>query len=540
MKIALVQINPTVGDIRSNIQKMRAYVELAKEKGCDLVVFPELCITGYPPKDLLERDDFCQAAIAAMYSFISDITGIGILCGNIELNSVPFGKKLYNTAYLFENGVLLHTVQKEFLSAHPFFNEYRFFEPGRKNKPFTYKNHRIGISVGEIIQPTDTSVSDPIDRFIHQGATLLIHISAVPFLAGESIHPYTPFSNAAQHYQRPFFHVNSVGGNDSVLFAGASAAYAPSGQLFAQAKRFEEDLIVANLSTHTGDLWDVNTDPYAQILSALVMGVRDYLQKANFTQALVGLSGGVDSALVLYIATQAIGSEHVKAIFMPSRYTSPDNFDDTKRLARTLGVSYEVIEIDSLFTDLVSHIASDFNSEKPAIVHQNLQARIRGILLMSISNQENSILLSTGNKSEMAVGYCTLYGDMCGGLSVLADVWKTDVWKLCNYINRTSEIIPSRIITKPPSAELAPNQTDEDELLSYEMLDVILKGYIEQEESPDDLVAKGFEKEVVQQIIVRICRNEYKRFQAAPGLTISSKPFGCGRQYPLAGRCTIE
>jgi len=523
MKIAIAQINPTTGNIEGNIDLIKQFIQQAKEKECDLVVFPELSITGAPLKNLLERSDFCKRAILSFEKLVSETTGIGVICGNIAYTDA-LEKKLYNTAFLFEDGNILHQVRKE----NNGFSESRFFEKGLQNQLISYKGKKIGLFVGDIEKEKDIQ-----PYFKKEKMDFFLNIVASDFWVGKETIRKAYMKEMALKYQIPFLYVNQVGGNDSILFEGGSFGISGKGNLIVQANLFEEDFLILDMAQETGDVREISITENDQILNALSLGIHDYLTKNGFTKIIVGVSGGVDSALVLYLAVKAIGAQNVHAVFLPTRYTSEDSHINVKTLSDSLSVRLDILPIDHLFQSFVAEVAPDFNPMRPDIVHQNIQARIRGMILMAISNKEGSLLLSTGNKSEVAMGYCTLYGDMCGSLSVLSDVWKTSVWELCRCINQEKELIPNIIIEKDPSAELAPLQKDQDDLPPYEILDPILMKYLEQKETVEEIVSAGFSRKIVQEVIARVCQNEYKRIQAAPGLKISRCGFLTERNYPL-------
>jgi len=547
MRIALAQINPILGDFRHNFEKITQFAAKAIEHTCDLVVFSELSITGYPPRDLLERNDFIDANLACLERVLTSVHGIGVICGFVEKNPTGKGKKLFNAAALFEDGQILHKVHKQLLPTYDIFDERRYFEPGLENTIYSYKGHRIGLTICEdawndedIFKERIYSI-DPVAQLVASGADLIINVSASPFYLGHHQFRTNMFQSMAGKYNIPFMFANQVGGNDSVLFDGQSTAFAKNGHMAAGARDFEEDLVVVDTNASRpspSNLHATSGSDIESILKALVMGTRDYVTKCGFSKVVVGLSGGIDSALTAAIAVMALGRENVSAVFMPSRYTSKENFEDTDILSEKLGISLIKIPIDDVFKEFLKFISPDFEQSDVGITEQNLQARIRGTILMALSNKHGSLVLSTGNKSELAVGYCTLYGDMTGGLAVISDVPKTAVYDLARFINQEKEYIPQRIIDKAPSAELKPNQADQDDLPPYEVLDQILKGYIEDFKGTNELVGMGFDRNTVEDVVLRVDRNEYKRHQAAPGLKVTSKAFGYGRRYPLAQRYT--
>jgi NAD+ synthase (glutamine-hydrolysing) len=542
MKIALAQVNPIIGDFAYNTEKIKAAAERAKDQSCDLVVFSELVISGYPPRDLLEKRDFVKANLAYLQDLVKSIAGIGVICGYVDRNPRMGGNPLYNSAVLFEGGEILHTAHKRLLPTYDVFDEIRYFEPGLECTPYPYKNYRIGLAVCEDIWNDREFFMkprypiDPVERMVKEGANLIINVAASPYYAGKREFKRDMFLNIVKKYEVPLVYVNQVGGNDSVLFDGISLAYSPNGELIARAHDFQEDMVFYDTASQKGEVHPISESDTESILNALVMGTRDYIYKCGFSSAVVGLSGGIDSALTAYIAVQALGGDHVLLVFMPSLYTNKENFEDTKTLAANLGAELATIPIDAEFETLLNDLSPLLKDVATEVTGQNLQARIRGTMLMAISNKLGHLLLATGNKSELAVGYCTLYGDMNGGLAVLSDVPKASVYRIARFVNRDREIIPERIITKPPSAELKPDQRDQDDLPPYEILDSILTAYIEDNKAPDEIVAMGFEPSLVEDIIMRISRNEYKRHQSPPGLKVTTKSFGYGRRYPMAQR----
>ncbi|MCF8067380.1 MAG: NAD+ synthase [Desulfobacterales bacterium] len=546
MKIAIVQLNTVIGYYKYNTNKIIEYAEKAKEMDCDLVVFSEMAISGYPPRDLLEKRDFVDANLAALEKIVKNIKGIGVICGYVDKNISEIGNPLYNAAVLFENGKIIHKDYKRLLPTYDIFDESRYFEPGTDCSTFEYKGHKIGLTIcedawndKEIFKKRIYHV-DPVAKMAEEGADLIINISASPFYDGKRAFKTNMLHAISKKYNVSFVYSNQVGGNDSILFDGSSMAFNASGKVAAEASDFEEDIICFDTKNGTGDIKSIPRTDADAIYRALVMGTRDYMTKCGFSKAVIGLSGGIDSALTACVAADALGSKNVFTVFMPSRYTSQNNFEDTRQLAENLGVRYHTIPIDKMFKEYLPYISPGFDEKNPGVTEQNIQARIRGTIVMAISNRDGSMVLSTGNKSESAVGYCTLYGDMNGGLAVISDVPKIRVYELSRFINETEEIIPQRIIDKAPSAELKPDQTDQDDLPSYDVLDAILKGYIEDLKSVDELVDMGYEKSVVMDIIKRVHRNEYKRQQAAPGLKVTSKAFGYGRRYPLAQKYMPE
>jgi NAD+ synthase (glutamine-hydrolysing) len=546
MKIALAQINPTIGDFEDNTDKMMRFIEKAKGLRCDLIIFSELVISGYPPRDLLERRDFVAADKAYLQKLVDSVAGIGVVCGCVTENPNQEGNPLFNSAVLFEEGKILHQAYKRLLPTYDVFDEERYFEPGREYSPFAYKGWKLGLTVCEDVWndkdffPRRLYPEDPVSRIIEEGANLVINISASPYFAGKREFKWDMLASIASKYKVPLLYVNQVGGNDSLLFDGTSTAFDITGQLVAQARDFEEDMVLLDTDTQKGDLHRVSGTELESVLTALTMGTRDYVHKCGFSKAVVGLSGGIDSALTACIAVQALGKENVLSVFMPSQYTSKENFEDTEILAKNLGIELVRLSISGIFEAFLQELHPVLKDVATEVTGQNIQARIRGTLLMGLSNKLGSLLLATGNKSETAVGYCTLYGDMCGALAVISDIPKMMVYELARFINKDKELIPSRILEKAPSAELKPDQKDQDDLPPYEKLDRVLKAYVEENKAPDEIIATGIDRSIVQDVVRRVDGNEYKRYQAPPGLKVTTKSFGYGRRYPMAWKAPFE
>ncbi|MCK5243998.1 MAG: NAD+ synthase, partial [Desulfobacterales bacterium] len=446
----------------------------------------------------------------------------------------------YNSAVLFEDGKVLHQAHKRLLPAHDVFDETRYFEPGNQYSSFLYKGCNIGLTICEDIWNDKDLLAnrvyplDPLARIIEDGADLIINTSASPYYVKKREFKWEMLANISKKYSVPLLYVNQVGGNDSVLFDGMSMAFDATGRMAARARDFEEDIIIFDTKTQKQELHPITGTDAESVLKALVMGTSDYVRKCGFAGVVVGLSGGIDSALTASIAVQALGKENVKGVFMPSQFTSMENFEDTKKLAQNLGIELVHLSIVGIFDRALAELSSVFRDITTEVTGQNIQTRIRGTLLMALANKLGRLVLSTGNKSELAVGYCTLYGDMSGGLAVISDVSKTMVYELARLVNKKGELIPDRILQKSPSAELKADQLDQDDLPSYEILDSILKAYIEENRGPEEIIAMGFDPDVVRETIWRIDRNEYKRHQAPPGLKVTTKAFGYGRRYPIA------
>lgn len=542
MKIAMAQVNPVVGDVLGNAEKIKKSAEEARMQGADLVVFPELTLTGYPPLDLLERPAFVQGNLEAKKRLVEEIKGIGVLFGYVAENSASHGPRLQNAAVLFENGRILAEIRKTLLPQYDVFDERRYFAPGQAAPPILYKGLRLGISICEDAwndaAPTGKHLytTDPIAEMAGD-SDLLINLSASPFHV-DKIHTRDRlFSGIAKKYGIPVIEVNQVGANDSLIFDGASTAYGKRGQVFARAHAFEEDLILVDVKEEKGVLRSFSMESLDQIEEALVLGIRDYIHKCGFSRVVIGLSGGIDSALVLALAAKALGPENVISLFMPGPYTAEENFSDTKNLAENFKVRLDVLPIDASFK-VMAEASPVFDPAGHGITEQNLQARIRGTFLMAYANRFDAVALPTGNKAELAVGYSTLYGDMNGGLLVLGDLSKTKVWDLSRRINEKAgfPMIPERIIEKAPSAELKPGQKDQDDLPEYFLLDAIVALFVEELEDEDAIIARGYPREMVRDVLRRIRFSEHKRQQAAPVLRITSKNFGFGRRYPTACR----
>jgi len=540
MKIALAQINTRTGDLSGNTEKILDTIARARTLGADLVILPELTITGYPPEDLVEKNLFVQKNMTALDRVVAETHDIGAVVGFISPNESGEGHPAFNSVALIENRKILGVQHKSLLPNYDVFDEMRHFEAAKERKIFTYRGKRIGLAICEDswndkdFWPHPLYHTDPIADLAEQSCDWIINISASPFSIDKNLLRLEMFKNTSKKYRIPSVLVNLVGGNDSLIFDGCSFALNAQGEMIAQCRAFEEDMVLVDDDSVKGPFspWQLNEEE--QILEALILGVRDYLKKCGFKKSIIGLSGGIDSALVAAITVQAIGKENVIAVAMPSRYSSQHSLEDAKKLAENLGIEYRVIPIEGMFQSYIESLAPQFKGLPMDTTEENIQARIRGNILMALSNKFNAIVLSTGNKSELAVGYCTIYGDMCGGLAVISDVPKTMVYKLAHWINREKEIIPQHSITKTPSAELRPNQSDQDTLPPYEILDGILKAYIEDLKEFDEIVALGYDAAVVKNILTLIDRNEYKRRQAAPGLRVTSKAFGFGRRLPIA------
>lgn len=541
MKIALIQTNPIIGDFKFNSKKIISWAHEASKKGCKLAIFPEMALSGYPPQDLLERNSFIDKQCQAIESLIHELPDIDVLFGCFEQRNADKGKKLYNSAFVARKGEIIYRARKQLLPSYDVFDEIRYFEPGHSPLVYTIGSHNFGVTICEDIwhEEIDDYDKEPIRQIVENCRKNeivldgIINISASPFQRHKEKQKLQMFENLCQRYNLPLIYVNQVGGQDSLLFDGRSLVMDSQGNVTAKAPGFVEEMLVINTSNYTGDIYgEVIDDEVQAVYQGLVMGVRDYVKKCGFSAVVLGLSGGIDSALTCAIAVDALGKDNVLGIALPSPYSSPESEEDARKLAENLGCRFEIIGISELFTAFTHSLEPLFKNHEDDLTEQNIQARIRGNLLMALSNKFGSLLLTTGNKSEMAVGYCTLYGDMSGGLAVISDVPKQLVYGLARYVNRSREIIPERILTKAPTAELKPDQKDQDDLPPYEILDQILELHLEQGLGFQEIVAKGFTKEIVSDVLKRIKVNEYKRKQAPLGLKVTTKAFGYGRRYP--------
>lgn len=542
MKIAIAQYNPIIGDLKGNVSKTIKYIEQAKAKNCDLVVFPELSLTGYPPRDLLLRDVFLKACDKALSEILPYTKGIGIIVGTVIEDTKGF--KLYNSALLIEDGKITGRVDKSLLPNYDVFEEARYFTPSKEVKCLEFRGMRLGVSICEDIWNDKDIFGHQrysriiLDELYEDEPDLFINLSASPYHYGKHAIRREMISHYTRKYGIPFVYVNQVGGNDELVFDGSSMVYNEDGQLILHGEAFDEDLIVYDTDLSYAQQIDWEED-ISWMYRALVLGVRDYFHKSGFSKTLLGLSGGVDSALVACIVADALGRENVLGVFMPSIYTSKESKDDARQLAKNLGIQYREIPIEGIFDQFVSIFNND-GQITGDLAEENIQARIRGSMLMFIANREGRVLVCPSNKSEIAVGYSTLYGDSCGGIAVIGDVLKTEVYELCRYINRDAEIIPNNIIVKAPTAELRANQKDEDSLPPYSVLDGVIRLYIEENMPLQEIIHKGYDRDVVYQIINMIHRAEYKRRQIPPIIKLSDGDFGSGRRHPVVHRFRPE
>jgi NAD+ synthase (glutamine-hydrolysing) len=544
MKVFLAQINTTVGAIEENAAKVREWIARARREGADLVVFPELTLTGYPPKDLLEFPWFAEKSHAAIEKLAGTTDGIAAVVGFVSPREEAEGKGLHNSAALLANGRLVSIHHKTLLPTYDVFDEGRYFDPASQVQAIRLADCRIGVSICEdcwndrLYWQRRIYPVDPIEQLGRQGMDVLINISASPFAMGKRKIKEEMFAQIAERYRAPLIHVNLVGGNDSLVFDGWSNVFDADGKIVAQLADFREDGALVTLPSPAGPMRPVAASDEEQVYEALVLGVRDYLAKCGFQRAVVGLSGGIDSALTAALAAAALGPTNVLGVSMPSRFSSQGSLDDARRLAENLSIQYRVVPIEPIHFACLENLPELSSDGSADLAAENLQARIRGMILMAISNKHGHLVLSTGNKSELATGYCTLYGDMVGGLGVLADVPKTLVYRVARFINERAgrDLIPRPSLEKAPSAELRPNQKDTDSLPPYEILDPIMAAYIEDRLDVEAIVARGFDRATVESVVRRINQNEYKRMQAAPGIKVTSKAFGYGRRMPIAAR----
>ncbi|HKT23581.1 MAG TPA: NAD+ synthase [Terriglobales bacterium] len=547
MKIALGQINPTVGDFCGNAAKILSHAREARERGADLILFPELAICGYPPRDLVEKPSFVTRNGDALARIAREAEGISIVCGLVTPARNETGKSVMNSAAWLRNGRVEFMQSKMLLPNYDIFDEDRYFAPARKQEVFSFNGAKVALTICEdawndkhFWQKRLYNV-DPVEELVRAGGNLVINISASPFTVQKREIRVKMLQAIASDFKVPVVMCNQVGGNDGLVFDGSSLVIGADGRVLAQAKSFEEDLIFFDTNTGTGDIHDQPAGLEAAAYSALVLGTRDYVRKCGFEKVVVGLSGGIDSALTAVIAVDALRKENVTGVSMPGPYSSQGSKDDARELAHNLGIRYEVIPITPVFESFRDSLSPSFRGLPEDFTEENLQSRLRGSTLMALSNKLGALVLTTGNKSEMAVGYCTLYGDMCGALAVIADVPKTMVYRLSEYRNGIYPVIPRSTIDKVPSAELRPNQTDQDTLPPYEVIDCILQGYVEEYKTAEEIAKEhGYDCKVVMSVIRMIERSEYKRQQAAPVLKISQKAFGSGRRFPIAAKYEAE
>ena len=551
MKIALAQLNYHIGNFELNVQKIIKTVEEAKTSNADIVVFAELAVCGYPARDFLEFDDFLKQCEKAINDIAAHAHDIAIIVGAPTRNPRIEGKDLFNSAYFLANGKVQQVQHKTLLPTYDIFDEYRYFEPATEWKVIEYKNTRIALVVCEdmwnVGNDNPLYTVCPLDEMMSQKPEMIINISASPFAYDHAAERLAVMRNNTDRYKLPLFYVNHVGAQTDIIFDGASLVISPNSELYDELPYFVESVrvydvadvirgrgrdVACNVSTN----YEQPKNKTALIHDALILGLRDYFAKMNLKTAILGLSGGIDSAVVVALAAEALGAQNVRVVLLPSQFSSDHSINDARALAKNLNVQYDIVPIEPMFKSYETALAPHFLGTQFNITEENLQARIRGTILMAFSNKFGNILLNTSNKSEMAVGYGTLYGDMCGGISVLGDVYKTEVYELARYFNRNGEVIPKSSIEKPPSAELRPNQKDSDSLPDYDILDKLLYQYIERRQGPNEIIAMGFDAALVHRVLRLVNINEFKRKQTAPVLRVSPKAFGDGRRIPIVAK----
>lgn len=544
MKVCLAQINPTIGDLNGNLKTILHYIQKAKALSADIVLFPEMCLCGYPPGDFLLLPPFIKAIEECIPKICQESKGIISVVGLPRYNPAQKEKNLYNSAIIIDDGEIIGYYDKVLLPTYDVFAEKRYFEPGENRGVYSLKGKKVAITICEDMwQPSEylkytTYWRNPIRELKEFAPDLFLNLSASPYSTTKFPFRLDACVQAAKELGCPAILCNQVGANDSLVFDGYSLAVDAAGNLITLANGFQEDCVLVDLEKKSSPL-PIPAEKIGDLYKALVLGVHDYFKKSGFKKACLGLSGGIDSSLVACIAVDALGKENVLGISMPSRYTSEDSRKDALLLAKNLGIEFKEISIEGPFPVFLELLTPHFNGKKTDTTEENIQARIRGIILMALSNKHGYIVLSTGNKSELALGYATLYGDTCGGVSVINDVTKRQVYELARWINRDKEIIPANCLTKPPSAELRPNQKDSDSLPSYDIIDDVLHAYVEEHKSAEEIVEKfGYSPDLVEDLIKKIHRNEYKRRQSPPGLRVSEKAFSVGRFFPIVQRWT--
>jgi len=541
MRIALAQLNTTVGDFDGNKALILEAYRRAAAQGAELVLTPELAVAGYPPRDLVNRSRFVPGNKEALQAIAREIGDAPLITGFVDFNESGRGRHFRNAAAVLHRGGIAHVAHKSLLPTYDVFDEDRYFEAADKIGPVTVDGVRLGITICEDIW-TDDYLPRPLydvrppQELARQGIDLLVNISASPFHLGKPAVRERMMAELARELRVPIAYCNAVGGNDQLVFDGNSLVIGANGAVLSALPAFEESLHVVDLNQEPRTKNQEAASDAEQLYRAMVLGLRDYARKCGFKSCVLGLSGGIDSALVAVIAAEALGPQNVLGVSLPSEFSSAGSRDDARDLARNLGIRHETVPIQAAFESVKAQLAPVFAGRPEDITEENMQSRIRGLILMSLSNKFGHLLLTTGNKSEMAVGYCTIYGDMCGGLAVISDLPKTRVYEVARWINRDREIIPRSSIEKPPSAELKPGQKDQDTLPEYDVLDGILELFVEQGKSAEEIAAAGFDGEVVRWVLHRVDTNEWKRHQAAPGLKVTSKAFGIGRRIPIAQR----
>jgi len=543
VKIALGQINPKVGDFSGNAAKIADFSQRAQGAGAGLILFPELSVCGYPPRDLVERPSFVTRNRDSVERIAVETKGIAVICGLVTPAHSDTGKSVMNSAALLTDGKVAFIQSKMLLPTYDVFDEMRNFAPARNQQLFPFCGKQMALTICEDawndkqFWTKRLYTVDPIESLIQAGGNFVLNISASPFWIGKRELRREMLASIARQHKAPVAMVNQVGGNDSLIFDGSSLVLNREGKVIAQGRSFEEDLVYFDSNDLSGEMHEQISGDEASVYSALVLGTRDYMHKCGFQRAIIGLSGGIDSALTAVIAADAVGPENVIGVGMPGPYSSQGSIDDACALAKTLGIRFELLSINAACDAYRQTLQPVFAGQKEDVTEENIQSRARGTLLMALSNKFGAIVLSTGNKSELGVGYCTLYGDMVGGLAVISDVPKTLVYRLSEYVNSRRAVIPQATLEKAPSAELRPNQKDSDSLPPYEVLDAVLEDYVEDAHSADRIATdRGFDGETVRRVIRMVDRAEYKRQQAAPGIKISPKAFGYGRRFPIAAK----
>jgi NAD+ synthase (glutamine-hydrolysing) len=544
LEITLAQLNYHTGNFELNTQKILDAINKAKLDNADLVVFSELSVCGYPPRDFLEFNDFINLCNESVQLIAKQCVGIAAIVGAPTVNPKVEGKDLYNSAYFLADGKVQQIIHKTLLPNYDVFDEYRYFEPNRTFEIVNYKGKKLAVTICEDLWNLSENpmyINSPMDELIKQNPDCIINIAASPYSKVQINTRLNVLKNNAVKYNLPLLYVNHIGAQTQLIFDGGSCILNSSGKLVSQLRHFEEDVISVDLNELNNqnsikEIPKINSINYQDIEQALVLGIKEYFRKQGFSKAILGLSGGVDSALVVCLAAKALGAENVMAVMLPSQYSSDHSVSDSQKLVENLGVKSDLISIENTFVALQQTLSKQFENTEFNIAEENMQSRSRAVILMALANKFGYILLNTSNKSELSVGYGTLYGDMCGGISVIGDLYKTEVYALCEYINRNEEIIPKNILTKAPSAELRPNQKDSDSLPDYEVLDAILSHYIEERKGPNEIIALGFSEELVKRTLKMVNNNEWKRLQAPPVLRVSSKSFGPGRRMPLVAK----
>ena len=550
MRIALAQINPTVGDLSGNVDRMARAARDAAARKAEVVVFPELSITGYPPRDLVEKPSFITRSEAELERLARETANldINVICGYAARSQSETGKRAMNSAAVLEGGKVVFRQNKMLLPNYDVFDEARYFVPADRESLCTLRGKQVALTICEDAW-NDRNFwkqrlypRDPVEEMFAAGGDVMICINASPYNMGKREIRRRMYRASAKRYKRPVIYVNQVGGNDQLVFDGSSFAMNAAGEIIASARSFEEDLVIADIdpgaNTDQYERHEDFTDECEAVYQALVLGTRDYMRKCGFSRVLIGLSGGIDSSLTAAIAVEAVGKENVTGVGMPGPYSSEGSVTDAREMAERLGIRFEIVKISGVYEGFICELNPLFAGRKPDVTEENLQSRLRGVTLMALSNKTGALVLTTGNKSELAVGYCTLYGDMCGGLAVISDVPKTMVYSLSRIANRRHNgAIPESVFTKPPSAELRPDQKDTDSLPEYDVLDKMLEAYVEHYRTPKQIAEDmHLSIDLVQDIVNKVDRNEYKRQQAAPGLKVTTKAFGIGRRFPIAQR----